>query len=265
MAKRFFVGMDDTDTLGAPRGTGKLARWFEGVLPEGCTVWGVVRQQLLVHKDVPYTSHNSAACIVVDAPDHLTNKTMIDLGAAHLEEHSLDGSDPGLCVACLDDPGLARVVGFGRACSQRVVSQDEALEACQGLHLSAHGGTGDGVIGAAAAVGLTFWGWAGRFIEFGGLRNLPDELTVAELEENDILVSSVDRDASLPGADDMVKNNGWCRPRLMGGRAVLMVTRHAPGMWYSLGRKRKKSPGHEKGDQAFSPDRSVTPSIRHTA
>ena len=33
---RVYVGFDDTDTVDADRGTGKLARWFEQELPEGC-------------------------------------------------------------------------------------------------------------------------------------------------------------------------------------------------------------------------------------
>ena len=66
---RIYIGFDDTDTLGADRGTGKLARWFEQELPDGCRLWGVVRQQLLLDPAIPYTSHNSSACAVVEAGD----------------------------------------------------------------------------------------------------------------------------------------------------------------------------------------------------
>ena len=66
---RVYIGFDDTDNITADRGTGKLARWFENELPEGCRVEGVVRQQLLVDDRIPYTSHNSSACVMVDAPD----------------------------------------------------------------------------------------------------------------------------------------------------------------------------------------------------
>ena len=66
---RIYIGFDDTDNINANRGTGKLARWFEKELPEGCHMWGVLRQQLLVHDDIPFTSHNSSACVVVDMPD----------------------------------------------------------------------------------------------------------------------------------------------------------------------------------------------------
>ena len=33
---RVYIGFDDTDNINASRGTGKLARWFEKELPEGC-------------------------------------------------------------------------------------------------------------------------------------------------------------------------------------------------------------------------------------
>ena len=63
--RKIFVAFDDTDNLDGPYGTGKVARWFLEGLPEGLTAWGVVRQQLLVHDDIPFTSHNSSACIVL--------------------------------------------------------------------------------------------------------------------------------------------------------------------------------------------------------
>ena len=60
------------------------------------------------------------------------------------------------------------------------------IEAAKKAHLSGHGGTNDGIIGAAAAVGLTACGWSGRFIEFGKLRNLPGEVLVSELNNTGI-------------------------------------------------------------------------------
>ena len=69
---RVYIGFDDTDVKDADRGTGKLARWFERELPEECHVWGVVRQQLLVDEAIPYTSHNSSACVVVECPESVS-------------------------------------------------------------------------------------------------------------------------------------------------------------------------------------------------
>ena len=63
---RIYIGFDDTDVVGADRGTGKLARWFENKLPDGCHLWGVVRQQFPQDERIPFTANNSSACVVVD-------------------------------------------------------------------------------------------------------------------------------------------------------------------------------------------------------
>ena len=243
---RAYVGFDDTDTLEADRGTGKLARWFEHELPEGCSVVGVVRQQLLVCDAIPYTSHNSSACVIVDMPDLSLLPALVERAARHLERHALDGSDPGLCVIGEGDAALPNLLAFGRRCTNTVVSQKEALRAVNGAHLSGHGGTNDGIIGAAAAVGLTASGWYGRFIEFGALREFPEVVRVGDLEEAGILVVSTDRDARVPAPDEMVVTKGWLRPRLWGGRAVVGLVPNGNGLWESLGERRRKRQQHER-------------------
>ncbi len=237
---RAYVGFDDTDNLESDRGTGKLARWFERGLPEGCTVWGVVRQQLLVHDDIPFTSHNSSACVVVDIPDMCLLEELTHRAAAHIQEYSLERSDPGLCVACENDPCLHGLMEFGQKCTNKVVTQKDAMKAAQNIHLSGHGGTFDGIIGAAAAVGLTAHGWSGRFIEYGKLRHVMDTVATADLEKLNIMVVSLDRDGQCPAPEDLVNTKGWLRPRLWGKRAVLPVIPISQGIWESLGEKRRK-------------------------
>jgi len=242
---RVYIGFDDTDNITADRGTGKLARWFENELPEGCRVEGVVRQQLLVDDRIPYTSHNSSACFMVDAPDGSWVTLLTARAIEHVKRHSLEGSDPGLCVACEGNGSLAKLIAFGRACTSRIVTQKEALEAASKWHLSGHGGTNDGIIGAAAAVGLTASGWSGRFIEYGKLRKFQDPIHVLELERSNIVVVSWDRDARVPAPEDLVYTKGWLRPRLWGKRAVLLVTPRNEGVWESIGERRNK--GKETG------------------
>jgi tRNA(Ile2) C34 agmatinyltransferase TiaS len=240
---RIYAGFDDTDNITADRGTGKLARWFENELPEGCRMEGVVRQQLLVDDRIPYTSHNSAACVMVDAPDASWVEGLTARAVEHVKRRSLEGSDPGLCIASEGDAALPRLIAFGRACTARIVTQKEALEAASNLHLSGHGGTNDGIIGAAAAVGLTASGWSGRFIEYGRLREFSDPVRVLELERSNIVVVSDDRDARVPAPGDMVYTKGWLRPRLWGKRAVLLVTPKSEGVWESIGERRNKGKG----------------------
>ncbi|OPY82217.1 MAG: hypothetical protein A4E65_00865 [Syntrophorhabdus sp. PtaU1.Bin153] len=242
---KIYVGFDDTDNAKADRGTGKLARWFEDVLPEGCTLWGVVRQQLLVDPRIPYTSHNSSACAVVDCDDPSLIEVLIGRAVSHIERHSLPGSDPGLCVAAESDRCLADLARFGLECATKVLTQGDALKAVDGAHLSGHGGTNDGIIGAAAGVGLTAHGWSGRFIEYGGLRRFPDVVSVGELEDAGIGVVSLDRDAHVAPRGNLVETGGWLRPRLLGGKAVLPVMAKGEGLWESPGKKRSK--GHKEG------------------
>ena len=265
---RLYVAFDDTDTIDADRGTGKVGRWFEDELPGGCRLWAVVRQQLLVHPDVPFTSHNSAAVCVVDVIDPALTVAAEtkDGGAArrlpslelvgivneraikHLQAHWMDGSDPGLCVAWDGCRAIPALIAFGRRAAVEVVTQREARKAASGARLSAHGGTEDGIIGAAAGVGLTAEGWNGRLIEyrssFGHLRDVPEPVSVADLGAAGITVVSIDRDAPVPLPDGLVRADGWLRPRLWAGRPVLPVQRDGADGWFAPGPRTVGGAGH---------------------
>ena len=241
---KIYIGFDDTDTLDSDFGTGKVSRWFKKLLPRGCACQGVVRQQLLVCDDIPYTSHNSAACMLVEAgADNCSGdvvKELTELAAAHIMRQAAEGSDPGLCVASESDSSLDRLMEFGYTCTHRVSNQKEALEAVNGSFLAGLGGSNDGLIGAAAAVGLTAAGWSGRYIEYGALRRLPEILTVAELSDLGIQVISTDRDARIPSPRDRVRTNGWVRPFRLGRQPVLVVSPGDNGLWVNIHAKRKK-------------------------
>ena len=239
---RVYVGFDDTDVAGADRGTGKFARWFVGKMPPGARLYGVIRQQLPVLEGIAYTSHNSAACVVLDDVEPAQVDEIIEQGSAHIAEHFIDGSDPGLCVVPVNGERFESLMEFGRVASTRIVSQKEALHAANGFHLSGHGGTNDGIIGALAGVGLTISGWCGRFIEYNKLRDFGQLVTVAELEAEGMHVLSIDRNALATGKNDMVDTQGWLRPRLWAGRPVVPVEACGHGRWKAVGGKNKQVP-----------------------
>ena len=241
---KVYLGFDDTDALDALYGTGKLVRWFQRAMPEGCTCLGVVRQQLLVSADIPYTSHNSSACLIADIPEAGLMDELIERAVAHLNHYAVHGSDPGLCVVPEFDISLTRLAAFGYRCTREVTSQQQAMAAAAQVHLSGHGGTNDGIIGAAAAVGLTASGWSGRFVELKSLRGMPDEISVADLQQQGIEVVSMERDANVPAPTDTVMTNGWLRPRLLGHRPVLFVNPIESGTWQNIYWKRKKRKDH---------------------
>lgn len=251
---RVYVSFDDTDRLGADRGTGKLVRWFTERLPEGCTSWGVVRQQLLVHPDVPFTSHNSSGCAILDVPDGSYLPLLAELAAEHIAEQFIEGSDPGLCIAD-ENAELSAVIAFARRAAIEVVTQQEARAIAKraGIHLSGHGGTEDGVIGALAGVGLTAWGWSGRFVEFNTpLREFPVVTTVGEIESAGIMVVPVDRNVQAPKPTDRLDTQGWLRPRLWGGRPVAPVTNTGPDTWTAIGKQRPGEPGQSQQEGAHA-------------
>lgn len=236
---RVFLGFDDTDVVGADRGTGKFARWFEEKLPAGVRLHGVVRQQLPVLEGIPYTSQNSSACLILDDVEPLQVDELIDRGTNHIREHFIDGSDPGLCVVVENGVSPGELIDFARKASSSLVSQKEAMVAAKKFHLSGHGGTNDGIIGAAAGVGLTMTGWSGRYIEYNGLREFGEFVRVGELEKRGIRVLSVDRNALFTAPDDIVDTRNWLRPRLWGWEAVLPVSSAGQGRWRAIAGKNK--------------------------
>jgi hypothetical protein len=87
---------------------------------------------------------------------------------------------------------------------------------------------------------LTAYGWGGRFIEFGSLRDFPERVLVSDLEHSGIMVVSIDRDAPIPGQEDLVNTKGWLRPRLFGGKAGLPVIFKDKNIWEAIGEKNRK-------------------------
>ncbi len=154
---KILVSIDDTDNLYS-RGTGDIASSIaEGIQRKG---WGscseITRHQLLVHPDIPYTSHNSSMCFAADVEESKLID-IIDFASEYLSDESAEGSDPGLCVAIPDKiSDIEQLILFGRTAKEQVVSKESAYELAKdlGIHLSEHGGTGIGVIGALAGAGL---------------------------------------------------------------------------------------------------------------
>lgn len=163
---RVFVCIDDTDNLES-RGTGELADILAQAIEKRgwgkCS--GITRHQLLVHPDVPYTSHNSSMCFETRL-NHDNLPELINFAAEFLVRESAVGSDPGLCIAVIDrDYEINLLEDFGHRAKIQVLTKQEAYDLAQklGVHLSEHGGTGQGVIGALAGVGLRLTGADGRF------------------------------------------------------------------------------------------------------
>lgn len=167
VAMKAIISIDDTDDLCSP-GSGQLAEELARELIQcglAADVSTISRHQLFVHHLVPYTSHNSAMCFTART-DSQKYADLITCCQNFLTLRSAEGSDPGLCVTHEDNDrgGMAQLIEFGLQAKRCVLDKQTAYHLAEqtGVHLSEHGGSGDGIIGALAGVGLRISGCDGR-------------------------------------------------------------------------------------------------------
>jgi hypothetical protein len=221
---RLLIGIDDTDNLDS-RGTGYKARCLGTLLEETglAQVEGITRHQLLVDPRIPYTSHNSSACLVVNTKQNGLAQ-LADYCRDYLLKESASGSDAGLCLASW--PAVRPVIQrFGYQAKQQVLTAEMAINLTlqENILLAGLTGTGGGVIGALAAVGLRASGEDGRFLWLPGLRELDGIYTAERLQQMYRIdkIMSLDNTTVLPEA--RIDVGDWSRPILRQGQAVLLV------------------------------------------
>jgi tRNA(Ile2) C34 agmatinyltransferase TiaS len=239
--RRYFVGIDDTD-YGESIGTGALARELRLFLMKrvdyACE--GVTRHQLLVDDRIPYTSHNSSACLVFRSAAAATEiaghcKWLLDV-LFH------PGADPGLCVA-LEDQLTPEVQRWGARAQTEVLTLTECddLARRERFQLEPLGGDGIGIIGALAACGLRSSRLEGRFILLDGMRQRPAQLTVGELTTHGPVEVVIDDADGVLAPDIVVATQEWMRPFFHDRRIALRA--HASLDGYRI-------PAHKhRGDQ----------------
>jgi hypothetical protein len=242
------ISIDDTDNIHS-RGTGSLASLLAGALEE--RTWGicshVTRHQLLVHPDIPYTSHNSAMCFAAEINDSSFNAVTAYAGE-FLQRESAEGSDPGLCIVAVGElSDKLPVIEFGRRAKETVVTMKEAYDVAGlcGVHLSAHGGSGQGVIGALAGAGLRLSGSDGRMQGSLKIRTSGGRVTVSELRS----LAGVDDVRSICGAvpddGDLVLLGDKVKTVMLEGKAVLLLERLAVATedvgWQTCSKQRLRS------------------------
>jgi len=234
------IGLDDTDNA-TSRGTGHLARRLSAELAaRGLRPLGVTRHQFLLDERIPYTSHNSGACVAVEGDGTAAAAFAFDFVAAA----SADGSDPGVCVAEAGAVGH-QAVAFGRDATRRIVEMEEAFDVARaaGLDLRELGGSGLGVIGALGSVALRAEGDEGRFIDLPGLRQLQPRVTLPALARLGVRIEQRSDDRT-ERPHDTLETLGWVRPRLIGGQAVLPVQwSDEHDAWVPVDRKRADASG----------------------
>jgi hypothetical protein len=231
---RLLIGIDDTDNI-TSGATGHLARHLRKEIADQhlAHTISISRHQLFLSPEVPYTSHNSSACMVVDTTsDKLISLT--DLCREYLIKYSEEGSDVGLCIATWEQVSL-EVQAFGQQAKETVLTQPQAysLAVQAGIFLEGLTGTRQGIIGALAAVGLRKTENDGRFIWLPGMYELAGVYTASELYDSiridciqDLAGKQIPEDSKIKIPDNtQVRTTPWPRPVLIDGKAVMLVVK----------------------------------------
>mgnify|MGYP000910536525 CR=1 FL=1 len=234
-----YIAIDDTDSVDVGA-TGQSANALRKIIKD--KGWGecqpVTRHQLLLHPDIPYTSHNSSMCFVLEHSP-VDVQDLIRCAAEFLENTSAPGSDPGLCVAVSTQiKDVERLISFGIKAKKEIVSKQEAYQTAEycGVHLSEHGGTGLGIIGALAGVALRMTGNDGRFQGKMQLKESGEPMTIGEVIEN----TEIDEVQSIEGQtlrpDDIIIIGDKIKTVLLDGKRKLLVYRKN-GAWHTCTNK----------------------------
>jgi tRNA(Ile2) C34 agmatinyltransferase TiaS len=189
---------------------------------------GVTRHQLLLDPRVPYTAKNSSAAVLLRAGEEGLHTVLNHVREIMLRRRA-PGSDPGLAIAS-EVP--AEVIEFGSRVKTEVLDQVAARELARRhrLPLLELAGTGLGIIGALAAVGLAASGEDGRYVMVGSARLLRGPVpTGAVLEAGVESVRTLDGQEVTDGTILAEK----LRPARRAGGPVLFV-RPGPRGWIPL-------------------------------
>lgn len=233
--KSWLICIDDTDDIGT-KGTGEIAEeialLISGEPLSRCSF--VTRHQLYVHPEIPYTSHNSAMCFQVRT--HLSLAEIRDVAVAHLLQESAAAADPGLAILDLQsDIDRQELIDFGLAAKQSVKTKSQAygLAEALGVSLSEHGGTGQGIIGALAGLGLRLQGSDGRIkgqVKLKGLLDGEQVFSVAEVIEQTGVDSVLTHTGQFLCFKESVTLSGKLKAVYHDHQVCLLVY-HQDGIW----------------------------------
>jgi hypothetical protein len=224
MIKKLFVSIDDTDDIGT-KGTGDIAQDIINQIVESNlgTCSRITRHQLFVHEDIPYTSHNSSMCFEVNGKA-LDMQEIKRVAEIVIDRESAEASDPGLCILKFDEEeDYSKLITYGIAAKIEVLNKEGAYVLADefDLFLNEYGGTGDGIIGALAGVGLRLSGGDGRH---KGRINIPiGKYNVKELMQHEF----IDRVKTVAGStlndDEYVHIGDKVKTVFLNHNSVLLV------------------------------------------
>jgi hypothetical protein len=220
----YLLGIDDTN---APNSADTSALAYTlGRKLESLSLARLVNiscHQLFQHPSIPHTTHNSACCLLLDAEEIKTRE--IDLLCRQtLHSQSAPASNPGFALAAWNHFN-PEVITWGKNAKQIPLDRQDGVTLARRCGISTAGifGSGTGVIGALAAVGLRYEGSDGWITWMPGLLGLQGVFTQAQLSQT-IRFDLIETEAHKhPAMDDRICINANPRPHLKNGKIALTI------------------------------------------
>lgn len=222
---KVLIGIDDTDNLES-RGTGFMARQLADHLRKKGLMkpFTVVRHQLFVSPEIPFTSHNSSASISGELSGNIdVLKQELEAFVLH---HSASGSDAGICLLSVGtDSDYSDIIQWGRDAKCRVLTVNDAhiLAEKSGVFLKGLTGEKIGVIGSLAAVGLRLSGNDGRLLWMKHLRETTGVYKAGEIQSLIGIECIKTTDGNIVDTDRRISIGEWTRPVLQKNLITLYV------------------------------------------
>jgi hypothetical protein len=168
--------------------------------------------------------------MVFTAETDLSEEEYARFLSTYLVEHSAPGSDPGLCIAQeLSSDARQTLMDFGLRAKKEVLTKVQAYALAEklGVHLSEHGGTGGGIIGALECIGLRLQGNDGRFRGWYHLGQAGSIMTAGELRSYDTIEDIRTPDNAPIEDTKLIRISDQLKTICMNGRSTLLV--HSAG------------------------------------
>jgi hypothetical protein len=237
----FLLGIDDTGSPGqAGTDATALALGLHLQAQGVARLTNISSHQLIPAEAIPGSSQNFASCLRLEGEGSVLRE--IDLAAReYLRHHSAAGSNPGFALAPWERLDQ-KITAWGKSCQSMEMDRQEAMTLARSNDIAIAGftGSGSGVIGALAAIGLRYFGNDGWITWMPGLPTLHGEMTFSQVLQTatfDIIRSIHGR---TPAFTDRIRLGEKVYPLLVEGKTVLLLEgtgRSNTREWDALGIK----------------------------
>ena len=239
--RHILICVDDTDDVTKETSTGKIADMIAAAIcGKGAEmIRGITRHQLLLDDEIEYTSHNSSMCMEIMT--ELSLEKLEEVAAAELKAEMSVVSDPGLCFCILDElKNPDALIAYGKRAQNEIITKDMAYETASevgGTYLFEYGGSGIGIIGALAGVGLRISGNDGTIRGNKGEKLAGQTLTVEEWKNHMGIEMVIDFDGKELDDNVEVTNKSKLKLAYFDHKITLVARQNKKGEYIACKKK----------------------------